>query len=241
MRLATGVTRLDELLKGGIPEGDFSLVYGPPFIGKETLARLFFLTGYRQDTPSVYIVTGRTSEELRTDLTRIDPDYPRFERSGQAWFIDTYSRSVGADEDHPYTEYVDGPMNLNGISLALNNVQRRLVQEHRTHRLVLDSVSTLIAYINAQTAFRFMQVLIGKARRAGATGMFLLDEGMHTEAEVQTFKHLADGEVAFRNHNGKNQLQVQGLGIQEVPGWVDYRADERSLEITGSFAAGRIR
>lgn len=241
MRLATGLPRLDELLKGGVPEGNFALVYGPPYIGKELLARHFYLTGRRQNTPSIFLTTNQSAADLRTELTAIDPEYSAWEANGGAWFIDTYSRAIGAEDDHPYTRYVDGPLALNDISLALNDIERNLIKDHASHRLIVDSVSTLVAYINAQTAFRFLQVLIGKTRRAGGTGLVLMDEGMHAESEVQMFKHLMNGVVQFRSHAGKTQLHVLGVGIERDLGWLDYTQNEYQIEITGSFAAGRIR
>ncbi len=241
MKLATGVLRMDELLKGGVPESNFALVYGPPYIGKELFARHFYLTGRRQGTPSVFLTTNQSSADLRAELTKIDPKFPEWADAGNAWFIDTYSRSVGAEDDHQYTRYVDGPLALNDISLALNEIERILIREHASHRVVVDSVSTLVAYINAQTAFRFLQVLIGKTRRAGGTGLVLLDEGMHSDAEVQMFKHIMNGVVRFRSVAGKNQLHVLGIGVERDLGWLDYVQDGYQLDITGSFAAGRIR
>src|SRR2546421_130053 len=77
-------------------------------------------------------------------------------------------------------------------------IGKEVLAEHAEHRLLVDSASTLITYTNAQTVFRFLQVLVGKAKRAGATTMLLLEQGMHADAEVQTFKHLCDGMIEMR-------------------------------------------
>jgi KaiC/GvpD/RAD55 family RecA-like ATPase len=161
----TGVRRLDDMLDGGLPVNSCTLIYGPPFIGKEVLTRLFFLSGLRQGIPGILIVTGTAASDVRQQLALLDPKYPEWEKAGLAQFVDTYSKSIGAEDDSPVTEYVDGPVNLNAISLAVNNAQRKIIGEHATHRLVFDSVSTLVTYTNAQTTFRFLQVLVGKAKR----------------------------------------------------------------------------
>lgn len=241
MKMPIGVKRLDEVLEGGLPASSCSLLYGPAFVGKEVLARVFFLQGLSMGQPGIFILTGQAASDVRAELAGMDPRYHQWERDGLAHFVDAYSRSIGAEDDHPSTEYVDGPVNLNGVSLAVSNAQRRLIADHPHHRLVLDSVSTLVTYTNAQTTFRFLQILVGKAKRAGATSLLLLQAGMHADAEVQTFKHLVDGIVEMRTESAVNQLHVLGLGITESHGWVDYRFTPRSFDVTGSFAAGRIR
>ncbi|MEA3201328.1 MAG: hypothetical protein QOE90_2756 [Thermoplasmata archaeon] len=240
-KVETGVRRLDDLLEGGVPPTSVTLLYGPPFLGKELLSRLFLLQGLRQGVPGILVLTGQATSDARAQLAQIDPAYPGYERQGLICFVDTYSKSIGAEDDFAQAEYVDGPVNLNAVSLAVNNAQRRIIAEHATHRLVYDSVSTTTTYTNAQTTFRFLQVLVGKAKRAGATTMLLLDQGMHTDAEVQTFKHLSDGMIEVRAEGTSNFLQVAGIGVTENRGWVEYRFTERLFDVTGSFSAGRIR
>lgn len=241
MKISTGVKRLDELLDGGLPQGSATLVYGPPFIGKETLARLFLCAGLRAGAPGILVVTGASAAEARAQMGALDPHYAEAEKGGLVRFVDAYSRSIGADEPSPGVEYVDGPFNLNELSTAVNTAQGKALQQDHGHRLVLDSVSTLIAYTNPQTTFRFLQVFLGKARRAGATSLLLLEKGMHSEADVQMIKHLMDGVVEFKCENTKDFLHVEGIGVTEDRGWVEYRFTERTIELTGSFAAGRIR
>ena len=241
VRLSTGVKRLDALLNGGIPRGSAVLVYGPPFLGKEVLARRFILASLKAKVPAIDILTNVAAADVRDNLAAQEPGYTALEQAHLLRFVDTYSRSIGAADSFKDAIYLDNALDLNGVALAVNKVQADLIAKHDHHALVLNSVSTLIAYANAQTAFRFLQTLIGRTRRVGATGLFLMDHGMHTDADVQMFKHLMSGTIELRESNGKSQVKVEGLGAPQGPGWVDYKFDERTFEITGSFAAGRIR
>lgn len=240
-KVELGIRRVDEMLDGGVPSESAALLYGPPFIGKELLGRLFVLNGCRKGVPGIILTTGEAASDVRATLATIDPDVADYVKRGLLHFVDTYSKSIGADEEAPNCEYVDGPLNLSAVSLAVNNAQRKIIAEHAEHRLLIDSVSTLITYTNAQTTFRFLQVLVGKAERAGATVLLTMDEGMHTDAEVQTFKHLTDGVITVRTESGNHMLHVIGLGVTESRGWVEYRFNQTALEVTGSFGAGRIR
>lgn len=233
--------RLDDLLDGGLPPNSTTLVFGPPFLGKEVLTKLYLLHGLRNGIPGIMILTGEAASDVRAKLTALEPTFPELEKRGLAHFVDTYSRSIGAEDDQPNCEYVDGPVNLNAVSLAVNNAQRKIIADHPHHRVVFDSVSTLITYTNAQTTFRFLQVLIGKAKRAGATSLLLLEQGMHSDAEVQTFKHLCDGVIETKSEGPTTMISVMGVGVTENRGWIEYKFTEKSFDLVGSFAAGRIR
>ena len=240
-RLPTGVKRLDQLLGGGIPSGAAVLVYGPPFLGKEVLARRFFQTNVEAGVPGVLVLTNAATADVRAELGAGRPAYQQAEANHLARFVDTYSRAIGADDSYHDAEFLDGALDLNGITLAVNKVQATLIADHDAHAFVLDSISTLVAYTNPGTAFRFLQTLIGRTRRIGATGLFLMDQGMHADADVQMFKHLMTGVIEVRDAGGKPQMRVEGLGAPVGVGWVDYKFDTTQFDIVGTFAAGRIR
>lgn len=241
MKFPTGIRRLDELLKGGLPEKSAALVYGPPFVGKEILTKQFILTSLANKVPALVVLTDQSAGDLRKQLASMSPAFASQEKAGLVRMVDCFSRSIGAQENLPGVEYVDGLMNFNAVSLAVNNAERDFIRSYPNHAVVFDSLSTLIAYTNAATAFRYLQVLLGKVKTAGASCLLTLSAGMHAEPEVQMIKHLVDGLIELRSDNGKNVLHVEGLGVTESRGWVDYKFTEATLEITGSFAAGRIR
>lgn len=237
-----GVRRLDDLLGGGLKDGTFTLLFGPAFLGKEHLSHLLVSSVLQHGIPAIVIHTDSTHEDLEEKLAGLVPEASDHAKSGLLQYVDCYSRSIEADEStSPNVHYVDGPMDLNGINLAVNEAQRRLQADHDHHIVVIDSLSTIIAYSDAPTAFRFLQVLLGKDRRVGGTSLVLMDQGMHSEDEVQMMRHLMSGSIDVRDHNGKFQLKVQGITTQETLNWIDYRYQRGRFEVTGSFAPGRIR
>lgn len=244
MKIPTGSLRLDELLGGGLPQGSATLVYGAPFTGKRVLSRLFVAEGLHRGEPAVLVLTKEAAVDVHQGLGDLEADYTHYAEQGMVRYVDTYSHAVGAADGSQgplYARYLDGPMDLNALSRAVNDTQHEVIRAHQEHRLVLDSVSTLIAYANAATTFRFLQVFIGKAKRAGATMLLSMDDGMHSEAEVQMIKHLVDGVIHLKVQDAKHLVQVGGNGVTQDKGWVEYAHGERSFDVTGSFAAGRIR
>ncbi|MBI4394149.1 MAG: hypothetical protein HY556_10205 [Euryarchaeota archaeon] len=241
MKLATGVKRLDELLDGGLPRGSSTLIYGAPFIGKEMVARVFLLAGMKQGVPGIIVLTDSAASDARKEFLALDKDFAKYEKDNLVHFVDTYSKTIGAEDALQNAEFVDSPVNLNAVSLAVNNAQRKIIGEHPAHRLVVDSVSTIMAYTNPQTTFRFLQVFLGKTKRAGATSLLVLGAGIHAENEVQLVKHLVEGVIEFKSEQGKFVLKAEGVGLTENRGWVEYTFSNQGFDLTGSFAAGRIR
>lgn len=240
MSSPTGVRKLDRLLGGGIRDKDRLLLFGPSFQGKEVLARSMYVAALQAGRPAILLLTNRGVDEARRDLIAMDSKFATYEKKGLVWFIDAYSRSIGIEDEAPNVEYIDSAVDLNSISLALNRIHAAIVKDHDDHLLILDSVSTLVLYGNAQAAFRFLQVMVGRSRSAGGTTVLLLDHGMHSDAEVQMFRHLVDGVVQIRSEKDTPQLMVEGLGLPQNPGWIDYKFTDTTFELTGSLAAGRI-
>src|SRR5580765_4949488 len=65
----TGVSGLDDILRGGFPTGRLLLIEGDPGVGKTTLALQFLLEGARQGERGVYVTLSETREELEAVAT----------------------------------------------------------------------------------------------------------------------------------------------------------------------------
>ena len=65
-RIGTGITGLDEILGGGLPEGRVYLVEGDPGSGKTTLALQFLLEARKRGEPVLYITLSESIRELET-------------------------------------------------------------------------------------------------------------------------------------------------------------------------------
>jgi circadian clock protein KaiC len=62
-RLSTGIAMLDEMMGGGIPEGDSLLIAGPSGTGKSLLATQFIAAGIRVGEPGIVAVFEERPEE----------------------------------------------------------------------------------------------------------------------------------------------------------------------------------
>jgi KaiC/GvpD/RAD55 family RecA-like ATPase len=237
----TGSKRLDQLLDGGIPSRGRALIFGPSFQGKEILAKQTAISTLLAGQPVVFVLTNSTAIDTIEAMIKMDPEVVSAIDDGTLLFVDTYATSLGVSDPHPNVEYVESSLDLNGITMALNRQQGRILGEHEEHLVIFDSASTLVLYSNAQSTFRFLQILVGKARQVGAATMILLDDGMHSEPEVQMFRHMCDGAIEIEAKKSATRLRVTGLGSRRAAGWLDARFTDLKFDVVGSLAAGRIQ
>ncbi|HDN96325.1 MAG: hypothetical protein DRN11_02500 [Thermoplasmata archaeon] len=237
MLAKTGIDRLDELLKGGIPLKSNVLVYAPPFIGKEIILKRFALAGLKEGEKVIFVLTDKSFADLREEMIKLDKKFEEYEKNGMVRYIDVYSKSVELKEESEWAIFVDSPVNRERIASSIFQIQR---QNFGKHRIVFDSLSTLIVYSDAKAVFRFLQVLSGICKRMEATSMFSMTRGMHDEMEVQTIKHLMDGVIEMREEGARFQLRVQGCGEVISRHWIDYLLEGEEIRLTGAFRMGRV-
>jgi circadian clock protein KaiC len=94
-RLSMGVTRLDEMLGGGIPSGYSVLVAGPSGSGKSVLALEFIREGVHRGEPGVFAAFEKHADEYAYfGATKLDQAV----RSGQVAIVQTRPLDLSIDE-----------------------------------------------------------------------------------------------------------------------------------------------
>jgi KaiC/GvpD/RAD55 family RecA-like ATPase len=237
MLAKTGIDRLDELLKGGIPLKSNVLIYSPPFIGREIILKRFALSGLQGGDTILFVLTDKSFQDMREEMKKLDKKYEKYEEEGRVRYIDVYSPSVEIKEESEWVIFVDSPINRERIA---SSVIQTLKEKEGKYRVIFDSLSTLIVYSDAKAVFRFLQVLSGICKRMGATSMFSMTRGMHEEIEVQTIKHLMDGVIELREEGARLQIRVQGCGEVISRHWIDYLLEGEEIKLTGAFRMGRV-
>ncbi len=236
----TGIDRLDELLKGGLPTGTNNLLYAPPFIGKETILNNFALSGLREDEPVIFVLTDSSFSEMKEEMNKLDSNFSQYEEEGKVKYIDIYSTGVELKEEGVHVTFVDSPVNRERITASIIKTEKEFQQHYERHRLIFDSISTLIVYADAKAVFRFLQVVSGTCKRLGATSVFNMTRGMHDEIEVQTIKHLMEGVIELREEASRMQIRVQGCGEVVSRNWIDYLLQKDEIRLTGAFRMSRV-
>jgi len=239
-KVKTGTTRLDDLLLGGIPFGSNVMIYGPPFAGKEVLVNNFIAEGLKKGIPAMWVITEKSSKEIRDEMAFVIPAYEEYEKRGLVRYIDSYSRSMGDETKDVYTEYVDSPTDYESLSKAIEKVAKEFKEKHQYYRVAFRSISTLIAYLDPNTAFRFLSPIAGRRKRDRAVSMFTIEKGVHGDQEIQMIGSLMDGMIEFKLENLNTFLSIKGISDVQSRAFIRYSATKGAVSI-GSFSLDHIR
>ncbi len=238
----TGTDRLDDLLFGGLPTGVNVLLTGPPFIGKEVLVERFVVEGITKGIPAVLILSDASPMEMRTSLANHVPSVEEYERLGLLKYIDAYSIPMGVEheEDNENIAYLKDATAYDDIIAAMDKFIKALSKEHEYIRVVVVSISTFITYSDVKATYGFLQNLTGRLKRSKAVSMFPIDEGMHTQTDIQMLGHVMDGSFQFKAENLKTYISIQGVCDSQSRDWIQYQYTKKGLNI-GSFTLTHIR
>ncbi len=239
-KVRTGIARLDDLLYGGIPFGSNISVYGPAYVGKEVLVGLFMAEGLKKGLPILWVLTDKSPADIREEMAFVLPEYEGFESKGLVKYIDAYSKSMGAEASDANTTYIDDPTDHGAILKATDGIAAEWRKKYPSYRLAFRNVSTLIAYLDPTTTFKFLQPFVGRRKRDKAVAMYVIEKGMHEEQEIQMLGSLMDGSLEFKVEQLKSLLRVQGVGDVQSRDWVRYTYTKSNVSI-GSFSLTNIR
>lgn len=196
--ITTGVTGLDEVLKGGLIPARNYLVWGGPGTGKTTLGAHFLRSG----TPgnNLFVTLGETETQLRENGRRVGlplDDVPILDLSP------TIAESVSGQ---PYNL-------LESWEVEGGTIHDRIVEYARAHtpeRVFIDSLSQL-RYLTPD-AFQFRKQVLSLLRQLTAneaTVLFTAEIG--DEAGDSDLQFLSDGVLELRRTPGGRVCSVTKL------------------------------
>ena len=236
----TGSPRLDDLLLGGIPFGSNVSVYGPAYVGKEVIVNAFMAEGLKKGIPVIWVITDKTPADIREEMKFILPGYEEYEKLGLAKYVDAYSRSMGSEAEDPSTVYINDATDHEAILKAVDDVAKEFKKKHEYYRLSFRSISTLIAYLDPTTTFKFLQPFAGRRKRDKAITFYVIEKGMHEEQEIQMLGSVMDGALEFKVEQLKSYLAVKGICDVQSRAWIRYTYSKQGVSI-GSFSLDHIK
>ena len=239
-KVKTGTPRLDDLLLGGIPFGTNVTAYGPAHVGKEVIVNGFMAEGLRKGVPIIWVLTDKMAGDIREEMAFVLPGYEEYEKLGLVRYIDAYSKSMGAEATDPNTTYIDDPTDHQSILKAVETMAMEWKKKYPTYRLAFRSVSTLIAYLDPTTTFKFLQPFVGRRKRDKAVAFYVIEKGMHEEQEIQMLGSLMDGSIEFKVEQLKSFLGIKGICDVQSRGWIRYTYTKSSVSV-GSFSLDHIK
>ena len=211
-RLSTGISKLDAMLGGGVPEGDSLLLAGPSGGGKSILATQFIAEGLRHGEPGIVAVFEEIPAEYVQRAAAFGFDFDTPQKDGLLKII--YLRPLDLSVDETVHEIVNS------------------VKKLGCKRLVIDS---LVGFEMAlapgfRTDFReSLYRMIGALTRLGVTIVSTVEiEENFTSMDLSNFtvSFLADDIVRLRYVSIDGQLRKMLLVVK-------MRRSEHSIDMCG--------
>jgi len=221
-RLSTGIAKFDELLHGGIPEGDSLLMSGPSGSGKSILGTQFIAEGLKRGEPGIVAIFEERPNQYVRRAASFGFDFETPQKNGKLEII--YLRPLDLSVDETVHEIV------------------AKVKKIGAKRLVIDSLAGFEMALapDFRTDFReSLYRMIGALTRMGVTIISTVEiEDQFTSMDLSNFviSFLADDIVRLRyvSINGQLRRMMLVVKMRGGPHSIDmneYRVTDKGIVI----------
>ncbi len=119
-RVSTGIRKLDDMLGGGIPEGESLLLAGPSGSGKSTLGMQFINEGIQQGEPGIIAIFEEIPEEHIQRAKMFGIDFEKPQKEGTLRLI--YLRPLDLSVDETVHEIVKSVKEIGAKRLVIDSL-----------------------------------------------------------------------------------------------------------------------
>ena len=204
-----------------IPRGSQLLLIGPPNVVKTHFALRYLADRLQAKEPATYSTTLWSPRQIRELLDQIGGK----QSASQLRIADGVSCVTAQASSEPYS--FKNLYDLNTINLVLLQAIADLENGH----LCLDNLTTLMTYSAPLSVIKFIQVLCARVKNSGVTGIYMIEEGVHSKAIVSTLRFTVDGVIEIQDEETKGSLihkvRLAHLrGVRVDSRWLTYNEKE---------------
>ena len=201
-RVSTGIPLLDKDLDGGFPTGSTVLVIGDKNTGVHQLANYFIYKGHKENNEDLYITLSQQPSSVKDNSKHYGWDLSK----DQLTFVDGYSWQMDEPES-PFS--VTGLSDMNEISMTVIDALNSMSQQ--PNRTVINSVTTLLNYMNTSPATRLTKVISSKTNKGGGVTLLTMYDSVHEDQTKAKFKNIADGVILLKKRNNTVYLGIDQM------------------------------
>jgi KaiC domain protein len=215
-RVNIGITGLDEMIQGGVPERSLLVAMGAAGTGKTTFGIQYLQRGLQQDQKAIYI----TLEESRDDVVQMATE--------KGWPFDEYLE----DEELAIVDL--DPIEMANSLTSIRGDLPRLVDDFGAERLVLDSVSLLEMMYDNQAERRTEVYDFTRAlKQVGVTTMLTSEaaEGNPYASRHGIIEYLTDGVFVLQYVRSEFRETRLAIEIQKIRN-ANHSRETKPYEIT---------
>jgi KaiC/GvpD/RAD55 family RecA-like ATPase len=238
-KISSGISKLDDLLNGGIDIPSNIVLKGPPFSGKEVLARNFIARSISENIPVIAVSLDRDVGKIKSDVMKILGESKDPEETGLLKFVDAYSKTVQLQSPSKHAIVSDGVSNYSLFIKTLDTAAADILESHGNYRFIFFTLTGMISQIEPKFFIKTLQHITQKRRSENVVSVYLMDQGVFDESVYESANYVMDGEIEFRVDFSKNYLRVRGMGSVKSRDWIEILFHGNSFDL-GSFDLKRV-
>lgn len=207
-RISTGITGLDAIIGGGIPESTVTMAYGPPKAGKSVFAQNFLVESVRAGEACLFVMADYSINELTIACSSFGWDIHGALTSGMLQLIDMTSaieRKIEVSSGSMQLVSLGNPTELM-ITLAKTI---DWASQHKVRlRCILDSLSSMFIYNPPMLVAKILKQFALKIRQAGVIGALVthVEGSIDPQSEI-IIKSCVDNLIYL----GDGKIRVEGM------------------------------
>ncbi len=202
----TGISGLDEVTGGGLPQGRPTLICGPAGCGKTLVAMEFLVRGITQfDEPGVFVSFEEPVADLVANVASMGFDLRQYERDGHL-VMDHVEVTTG--------EMETGDWDLEGLFIRLGAA----IDAVGARRIVIDTIETLFgAFSNTDILRAELRRLFGWLKERGITAVITCERGGGSLTRHGIEEYVSDCVIVL-DHRVTEQTSTRRLRILKYRG-----------------------
>ena len=199
--IPTGISGLDDILRGGFKRGSLIMLAGNPGTGKSVFATSFLASGIIDfDEPGIYVSFGENEKTLVENMTK--------------HFGPRVNEAL-TSEKFKFLDFV--VMSQIGLDAILRTILEQ-VQKMGAKRLVIDSYSAMAQSFEREEVRTVLHAVLGKTVRAAGCTTVVISEVPRGEDNfgVGVEEFVSDGVILLENRefDGRTIRQIQILKMR---------------------------
>ncbi len=223
-RILTGITGIDDMLGGGIPEKGILLLCGGPGVGKTIFTLQYMMTAVERDEPCVYITLEEPMEKKTLNARAFGWDIKKAEEDDMIATLDIYM----VPHSQGVVEQIDRKRGK--IQFSIEHEIEAAVKRIGAKHIIIDPLTSILVHESRSGKKRHLiGQLFDSIRRMNCTAI-VTSEGLPKVNEFYMEQFLSDGVVLL----GKDMLDfklIKTLRIDKMRG-IDFDDQPRRYVIT---------
>jgi circadian clock protein KaiC len=130
-KVATQIAGMDEVLNGGLPAGQTTLISGGPGTGKSVLGLEFLYRGAAAGEPGIFVTFEERASDVRQNALALGWDLAPLEQAGKLFLMEAHVDPQAV---------LSGDFNLKGLIAIINGKATTM----RADRIVIDALDVLL-------------------------------------------------------------------------------------------------